>query len=275
MIDLTDGVAAARIDPHDGGRVTRWAVDGHELIIRAGDAAEAHGCYVMVPWAGRVRDGRTTLLGRELQLTPPAHHPQALHGTGYVSPWSVALAEGARCRLVLDLSDPAAVDAGWPFGGQVSHEVEVDGPTLRMRLSVSADAGPLPLVVGWHPWFPRTLSGPDGPVEGTVEIAAGRMHLRDAAGIPTGTLVPPGPRPWDDCLVELTGRPRVVWPRVGAVVVDSPLDHWVVYDGHPRGLCIEPQSGPPDAFNLDAHEVLPAGTTRTTTATLTWTPALR
>ena len=37
--------------------------------------------------------------------------------------------------------------------------------------------------------------------------------------------------------------------------MSSSCDHWVVYDEPEHAVCIEPQSGPPDAFNLGGSEV--------------------
>jgi aldose 1-epimerase len=34
-----------------------------------------------------------------------------------------------------------------------------------------------------------------------------------------------------------------------SVCLASTCRFWVVYTGNPNGVCVEPQSGPPDAFN--------------------------
>jgi len=35
------------------------------------------------------------------------------------------------------------------------------------------------------------------------------------------------------------------------VTISADCDHWVIYDHPADATCVEPQSGPPDAFNLD------------------------
>ena len=76
------------------------------------------------------------------------------------------------------------------------------------------------------------------------------MYTRDADGIPTGELVPPPPGPWDDCFNGLPKNPAIRWPGAVRIELSSSADHWVVYDQPEHALCVEPQSGPPDALNL-------------------------
>src|SRR5690606_34548827 len=105
-----------------------------------------------------------------------------------------------------------------------------------------------PVTIGWHPWFVK-------PVTDRLEFEA--MYRRGADGLPTGELVDPTPRPWDDCFVRPRGPLRLHYadPSGGAdqalvVTIASDCDHWVVYDEPVHATCVEPQSGPPDAANL-------------------------
>jgi aldose 1-epimerase len=271
-----DGGATAVVDARDGGRVARWTVGGHDLLVASGPAPEAWGCYPMVPWAGRTRTTAMRLLGRKVRLLPQSADPHPLHGVGVWLPWRVGEVTATSAVLHLDMGAPAARAMGWPFGGEAVHEVAVEGDALHLRLAVTADDEPLPLTMGWHPWFPRHLAGVAGEVEGAIDpdVVAGAagMYQRGPDGLPTGAVVPPTPGPWDDCLVGLAADPSVRWPGVGAVVVSSAVDHWVVFDGHPRGLCVEPQSGPPDAFTVGGYAAVAPGTTATASATLRWLP---
>jgi galactose mutarotase-like enzyme len=234
--------------------VTSLRVAGRELLVQVppGTDPVLGGCYPMVPWAGRVRGGRMTHDGTAVQL-PLTDPPNALHGLGYRTAWSLLHAAPSVVAMRLDLS--AIPDGGWPFGGIVDQLVrcEVDGITTTM--SVRASRWSMPLTVGWHPWMVRHLEG----VEGEIQLDAGEMYRRGADGLPTGALVPVTPPPWDDCMTGLAGTPSVVWPGVGRLTVESDLTHVVVFDGNPAGLCVEPQSGPPDEANLPHPRVLPAG----------------
>ena len=67
--------------------------------------------------------------------------------------------------------------------------------------------------------------------------------------------------------------PRLTWPGTLALEIESACDHWVVYDEPVEGVCVEPQTAPPDFVNLAAAAgteptvVLPG---RPLTATMHW-----
>jgi aldose 1-epimerase len=98
------------------------------------------------------------------------------------------------------------------------------------------------------------------------------MYLRDDEGIPTGELVAPPPRPWDDCFVRPLATPELRYPGL-TVRVESDCDHWVVYDQPSHATCVEPQSGPPDAVNLGLATVLEPGEFLQRSMTVSWLPA--
>ena len=62
-----------------------------------------------------------------------------------------------------------------------------------------------------------------------------------------------GMHPWfprDDAFTEILGTPAVVWEGVARIDIESDAPWWVVYTEDPDGICIEPQTAPPDAANL-------------------------
>ncbi len=50
------------------------------------------------------------------------------------------------------------------------------------------------------------------------------------------------------------------------------VSHWVVYDEPAHALCVEPQTGPPDALN-GAPELVVPGTPLVAELRLAWRPA--
>ena len=66
----------------------------------------------------------------------------------------------------------------------------------------------------------------------------------------TVIFAPSTQRPWDDAFTEIRGTPAVVWEDVARIEIESDAPWWVVYDEDPDGICIEPQTAPPDAANL-------------------------
>ena len=240
---LQAGDVEVTVDPEQGGRVASLRVGGHELLVAEADVDDLMlwGCYPMVPWAGRVRDGRFTFDGEAHQL-PLDAPPHAIHGVGYRSPWTVT-GPGA---LLLELD--------WPFGGMAQQTFALTANALALTMTIAAGDRPMPIVAGWHPCFRRHL---DRGGEVAVAFDATCMWERDASGIPNGELVSVPVGPWDDCFGGLSGPPRLEWPGAVALTLRSECPVWVVYDQDPRLVCVEPQSDAPDAFNREPGVVAP------------------
>jgi aldose 1-epimerase len=117
-------------------------------------------------------------------------------------------------------------------------------------------------VLGWHPWFRKPER---------LEFAPASYYPRDAQGIATMPLAdPPWGRPWDDCFINTQ---PVQLHRTGQILrLTSNCDHWVVYDERAESTCVEPQSGPPDSFNLDATRRLAAGDAVSAWFLMEWLP---
>ena len=60
------------------------------------------------------------------------------------------------------------------------------------------------------------------------------------------------PYPWDDVFTGVKGDPAVIWPGEAKLSISSPVDWWVVYTEDPIGVCVEPQTAPPDSQNFGA-----------------------
>ena len=235
---LRAGGTVLTVSPADGGRVASLVVDGEERLVTEGYGPIRWGSYPMAPWAGRIRDGRFSFRGRAVEL-PRNLPPHAIHGTVFERAWTV------------DGPDSLSIDLGpdWPFAGRVRQRFALDEGGLRVELELAADEA-MPVVVGWHPWFRRPVS---------LAIEPARMLERGADGLPTGRVIAPTPRPWDDCVLDLAGPPVLAWPDGLRLTVTSSADHWVVYDETEDGVCVEPQTGPPDAVNLDRAAIVEAG----------------
>ncbi|MFM8382915.1 MAG: hypothetical protein ACKOA6_13115, partial [Actinomycetota bacterium] len=121
---------------------------------------------------------------------------------------------------------------------------------IVMVLTLTADQS-MPAQLGWHPWFRR-------PVDYSLPFAA--MLERDVDGIATAerTPVAPGNRgSFDDCFIGRRG-PIVLHYDDGDLALTSDCSHWTIFDQRPHGICIEPQSGPPNGIN-DFPDVLSPG----------------
>jgi aldose 1-epimerase len=237
---LTREGATLAVDPSAGGRIASLVLDGHEILVTEGAGPMWWGCYPMAPFAGRIRDGRFRFRDRDYQL-PLTMPPNAIHGTVLDRAWQVTFRGDDRVEVESDLGPD------WPFRGRVTQAIVLVPGGLEATLTVEA-VEPMPVVLGWHPWFRREIDG--AAAELTFE--AHSMYARDATGLPTGATIPPTPRPWDDAFTDIDIPPRLTWPGVLRLDIRSTAPSWVVFDEREEAICIEPQTGPPDAFNLAA-----------------------
>ena len=236
MTELRAGGSAAAVDAEAGGRLASLVVAGEERLVTSGDGPTQWGCFPMAPWAGRVRDGRFRWAGVEHQL-PLRLPPHAMHGTALDRRWEVVASDDRGLAMEIDLGPD------WPWPGRAVHEVRLAPHRLDLRLEVHADGEPFPASCGWHPWFRRPVA---------LDLDATSSWRRDASGIPTGELVPAptSTEGLDDCLTGLRRPPRLRWPDGVELEVLSSCEHVVVFTQPEHAVCVEPQTGPPDALTL-------------------------
>ena len=258
----------AVLDPGAGGRIASLRVHGLELLVTERAGPLLWGCYPMAPWAGRLRDGVLRWRGAEHRLPTDLLPPHAIHGTLLETAWEVVDAGPDTATLAAGLGAP------WPFGGRAVHRVTLSPGGLRAELEVHADDRPMPVIVGWHPWFARLLRDPAGTAVGepvVVDLEAGGRLRRGADGLPDGTVVRSiPPEPWDDCFVDVAGAPGVHWPGALGVLIQSDAPCWVVYTEDASGVCVEPQTGPPDGLNTGEHALVEPGAPLVAAMTIGW-----
>ncbi len=265
-IALRAGPAEAILDPGAGGRIAAIRVDGVDLLVTRGDGPLLWGAYPMVPWAGRMRDGLLRW-GADVHVLPTALlPPHAIHGTLVEAAWEVGRVDDAMAVL------EAPLGPAWPFGGRAVHRVTLTEASLAARLEIHADDRPFPAIAGWHPWFPRTLRGPAGAVGDPVQldVRAGGMLRRGDDYLPTGEVVPVSAQPWDDCFVRVSSPPVVRWPGAFEITIESDAAYWVVYTEHADGVCVEPQTGPPNGLNTGDFTLVEPGRPLIASMTLRW-----
>ena len=247
LITIADGPLVVTIAPSAGGRVAQITHAGRPLLVGYGpdtSAMIAWGSYPMVPWAGRVRDGRFDFQGHGYEL-PANLGEHAIHGVGFGLPWRVDGSNGSTVELSLALPD----DARWPFGGEARQRIEVRSGGLKMELSLRAEEKAMPAAIGWHPWFRKPER---------IDFTPTKIYPRDRRGIAILPCVEPTPGPWDDCFIN--SDPVLLHYAGQSVRLLSDCNHWVVYDETAHATCVEPQSGPPDAFNIEQVSLQPGET---------------
>lgn len=245
---LRVGRSVVVVDPADGGRITSLEIDGVELLGGVGTGVIEHGSFVMAPWAGRIRDGVLRVDGVAHHLPTDRTHPHAGHGLVMDRAWDVVSASADSLAI------RCALDSRWPFPGHIVQEFRLAADHLEQRIEVHALHGAFPATAGWHPWFRRVL-GPGSAA--TLDFAVEGMLARDAAGIPSGEVVPAPPGPWDDCFTGVRWPMTITWPGALTLRITSDVEFAVVYDELDEAFCVEPQSGPPDGPNTSPRMVRP------------------
>ena len=253
-------------DPELGGRVTSWIVDGLEVLTRAGTHPAEHGMYPMAPWAGRLRDNRITFEQRERWGFPGEEYAPvstyagwALHGTCLDAPIDESRIDGKRIEMRQRIP-------GW--SATLVTRWTVTDHRAESVLTVEADA-PTPALLGWHPWFPTVLDG-----------ARAHWTLRGECAVREGAFASGEWQTWadghrrvDDAFHVPDGVATITWGQRTLRIRNS--DSWfVVFDEREDGLCVEPQNGPPNAFDTPLRGAAPVarpGAPVSMTTTWEWT----
>lgn len=278
-----------RVAPGAGNLAFEFKANGNDVFIPP-SSLESYvkarsfccGNPFMAPWANRIDGDSYYFEGKRYVLNgalgnilrvPPKNFP--LHGVLAFEPrWEViesggSARTGAFLTTRLEFYKYPELMAQFPFAHvyEVTHRLK-DGKLEVTTRVTNVGNSRMPVLFGYHPYF-----RPDGPrEEWTVGIGA-RQHWRvDEALIPSGETQPTeafvpgvaegvvlGTRFLDDVFSDFArdaaGLGRI-WVKGRnqkvEVVFDRSFDFAVVYAPLQNPLiCIEPQTGPTNAFNLN------------------------
>jgi len=170
---VTESGAALRVLEYDG----RPLVDGFA------EDTMCTGCrgQLLMPWPGRIEDGRYTFAGHDLQLalTEPGRH-NASHGLVRWVSWMVEEHTPHSVSLVYRL--PAQTGFPWSLDLHVSYDLSADGLTVTQTATNLSDS-PAPYAAGAHPY----LTVGTGPIDTwELTLPASRRTLADDRKLPTG-----------------------------------------------------------------------------------------
>jgi aldose 1-epimerase len=249
---LHQGGWHVELDPAHGGQIIRADWNGTPVLApgQPGRAApeQSAGCFPLVPYSNRIRDGQFLFDDRTISLPPPRYvTPHALHGWGWRAPWRLASLSGTSAKLELDHEA-----ADWPWDYRAEQSVSIDGDALMLSLSVTnRSQSRMPAGIGFHPYFVR-------PSNLTLEAKTlGRWATDPAApGLPLNREDPPtdlATTELDHCFFGWDRRAGfTISGGLRVELTASPvLSHLVMYTpaGQPF-FCIEPVSHPNNAPNL-------------------------
>jgi aldose 1-epimerase len=234
--------------------------------------ADAGRGQVLAPWPNRLRDGRWSWQGRQLQL--PLSEPatgNAIHGLVRWSGWSVR--ERAADRVVL--GHRLHPQPGYPFVLDLRVQYVVasdDGLTVELT-ATNPGREAAPVALGMHPY----LAAPDGGLVDacSLTVPAKTRVLVDERSIPAGTEAVDG-TPYDlqasrplgdlaldtaytDLAADSDGRVRVVlaagdrtatelWSDAPARWVQIFTGDKLAPDRRRRSVAVEPMTAPANAL---------------------------
>ena len=160
LIRLEAGRARLEIWPERGGSITRYwwqgesgALDWLRPNSRLSADPLAMGCFPLVPFSGRIREGRFDVAGRRIALPLnflPERH--AIHGHGWQAPWTL-VQRSAHAATIEYRHRPDA----WPMAYLARQTFTLGEAALELEIEVTnlADVA-MPAGLGFHPYFPRT-----------------------------------------------------------------------------------------------------------------------
>lgn len=133
-----------------GAELTRWRVDGRDLLWSADPRWWERTAPVLFPIVGWARDGRIMVDGRR--------RPMGVHGFAAARPFAVKAAGEDHARLTLR-DDEASRDV-YPFAFRLTLDYRLKGVCLAMTGEVENRGDrPMPYAFGFHPGFVWPLSG--------------------------------------------------------------------------------------------------------------------
>lgn len=255
LLSLRSGRLGLDLAPQAGGAIARFTADASIDLLRpttpeaiASGRGNDSSCYPLVPFSGRIANGRFVFDSTEIVLKPnwPGVR-QPMHGDGWAKPWTVVRSDGHSADIVYE-HDPRE---GWPFRYRARQTYRLDGDTLSIGISIeNLENRPVPAGLGLHPFFVR---------DADTELCCRTQHvwLTDAEVLPTERIaVPPKwdfskPRKVDEVTVDSgfegwDGRATIMRPKVGLrleMEATVPFRDVIIYipPGRPY-FCVEPVS---------------------------------
>jgi aldose 1-epimerase len=290
-VAVTVGGACLVVDLRGGG-LRVLTVGGRALLdgYPAGTVPAGSRGRVLLPWPNRVRQGRWSWGGRDLQLELAGpDKPVATHGLVGWQPWAVL----ERSGDVVTVGTVVEPRPGYPFrlAAAIDYVLGPDRLTVTLRVR-NAGTEPAPFGAGFHPYLAVGAEQDGGIADAELELPAHTELVVDG-GLPTGerrsfdgAVGRIGDRVLDTPLTDLD-RDADGWARIrlrsaalGALELGvDPSWPWLqVFTGDTlapgqrrRSVAVEPMTCPPNALadHVDLV-VLEPGAEWSGTWTLDW-----
>lgn len=253
-----------------GAGLRELTYEGRTLVqgFAEGDVASAGRGQLLLPWPNRVRDGRYSFDGRDLQLPiTEVSRGNASHGLTRWVAWSVV----GRTESSVTMACRLMAQPGYPWTVDLSAEYAVSDTGLSVTVTATnCSEGQAPFAHGAHPY----LYAGDGPVDSwQLEVPAATRLEVDDRKLPAGRRAVAGTdydfrarRPLGDVELDTAytdlDRDDSAHVRVALTSGDTGVTLWMdaahrwlqVYTGDDlpvrarTAVAVEPMSSPPNAL---------------------------
>lgn len=246
-------VLSVTVCPEDGARIISLKYKGVELLRQYNSNRRAfqYGCFPMVPFVGRLRNGDICYAGEKHHLYQNKGQ-NAMHGMAHFDPWFLNESSSTGIRMTLNVGKP------WPWQCKVIQTINVIDNVLELSLEILTDKDTFPVDAGWHPWF---LKDPDntGASELKINFNADSMEETGSDELPTGNRFPQKEGPWDDCFnfEKYNASAILSYGNKRTITMTSNCPALVVFDKQPDASCVNPMSGIPNGLNTEPHVISP------------------
>jgi aldose 1-epimerase len=267
-VEIASGGARLAVDLRGGG--LRELTDGGLQLLDGYPSGTVPGGRrggVLLPWPNRLREGRWTWQGEQLQLELAGPtKPTAMHGLVSWQPWAVL----DRADDAVTVGTVVEPRPGYPFRLAAALDYALSPGRLSVTLRVrNAGTGAAPFGAGLHPYLAVGARADGDIAAAELDLPARTELVVDDGGLPTGERRPfdgavgrLGDRALDTPLTDLARDPDG-WARVrlrsAAVALELAVDGawpWLqvfTADGLPEGerrrsVAVEPMTCPPNAL---------------------------
>jgi aldose 1-epimerase len=260
VIVLERGGWRLRVRPELGCSISSLTRGAYPVLRPTPDGAMdilETACFPLVPYANRIAQGRFSFDGQAVSLPVlDRFAPHALHGDGWLEPWSLLEHTDTSASLVY------RHDVGaWPWPYEAVQTFTLTGSGLRIDLSVlNVAETPAPAGLGLHPYFPVGE-------QTRLSLKADAVWAVDGGLIPTAPVSPASVFDWssgprvagapfvDHCYAGWDRTARLIEPGRTTTITASPnAGRAHVYAPGQAFCCVEPVTHRPDAVHAPDHE---------------------
>ena len=245
----------------------RHADTWHDIMpdCSASDAPLGAGNFHMLPYSNRIKDGRFSHAGVDVQLEDSENH--AIHGALRKQPWRLTEQTKNSASAEYDSRKDGKINWPWPIQATINYTLTNQTLISQMTLT-NLGKDSMPAGMGWHPYFCRTVAGanprltivadavyPDTkgdclPTGAAISLPA-QLDFSDARDLDPDQRI-------DHCLAGFTSPATIAWPDAGIEMqmhASKNCTHLVLFNPDAAFFAVEPVTNANDGINLTAKGV--------------------